>query len=366
MQVALSTGRHPGKMPGHFVKFFPVPREKRRRSEIMTAEYIDMAGNSSSKPSHDNLPAAPNSSSVDWCNLDGLNDRSYCTSMRNQHIPQYCGSCWAHGAISALGDRIKILRGGGKSIDINLSIQHLLNCINGGSEFLGSCYGGYTLSAYKWLYELSITTGSGISYETSQPYMACSSDSSSGICKFVDWSCSAINIAKSCDSFPQWGGTCVGLTRYPNATISEYGFIRGEVAMKKEIAARGPISCGIDANYMLEYTGGIIHDTPGDEIDHIISVTGWGTDEETGIQYWRIRNSWGEYWGEMGFVRVAFGNLLVETECAYAVPDTWTEMDNKPPSAFEDGSNLDSETACGVWCTTGCDGAGGMCASKSA
>ena len=54
------------------------------------------------------------------------------------YVSQYCGSCWAHGAMSALADRIKIARGG-VGDDINLSIQYVLNC---GGGVAGSCWGG--------------------------------------------------------------------------------------------------------------------------------------------------------------------------------------------------------------------------------
>ena len=73
--------------------------------------------------------------------MDGT---SYLTRSLNQHIPQYCGSCWAHGALSALADRIKIARGPSASVDINLSIQYILECA-------GSCYGGSATGTYEFI-----------------------------------------------------------------------------------------------------------------------------------------------------------------------------------------------------------------------
>merc|ERR1712032_953844 len=154
-----------------------------------------------------------------WCNFhgEGKNGTSLCTMSRNQHIPQYCGSCWAHGSVSALADRIKIARGA-KGIDINPSVQHMLNC--GG---VGSCHGGSVDGPYQWIKKISDETGTGISYETANPYLACSSESQEGFCPHADFTCKPINVARTCGSFDHEGGACTGLSSYPNATISDYG-----------------------------------------------------------------------------------------------------------------------------------------------
>lgn len=102
--------------------------------------------------------------------------------------PQYCGSCWAHGSVSALADRIKIAREG-KGEEINLSIQFILNC---GTEVAGSCHGGYHTSTYQFIQDTGY-----IPFDTCLPYMACSAESTEGFCPHVDTTCSALNTCKS-------------------------------------------------------------------------------------------------------------------------------------------------------------------------
>jgi hypothetical protein len=59
-------------------------------------------------------------------------------------------------------------------------------------------------------------------------------------------------------------------------------------------------------------------------ITHIVSIIGWGI--EHGIRHWIVRNSWGQYWGEMGFFRVELGkNLLgIESKIIWATPGNFT------------------------------------------
>ena len=272
-----------------------------------------------------------------WCDHESTN---YCTKTHNQHLPHYCNSGWVFGSLSALADRIKILRKG-KGIDINLSAQHVLNCGN-----VGTCQGGGLMGPYLWISTSTHHTVhvTGVAYETSNPYMACSFDSNEGFCpmynKMNQTKCLPENIARSCDTHVSEGGQCVGLGWYPNATVDSFGTVSGFAAVQAEIYANGPVACGVDKTPLLNYTDGIVSDVRGVQMDHVISVVGWGHDIVSG-PYWIVRNSWGEYWGEMGYARVSFGSLFIGQSCAWAKPLLFTTPENEKPfeSCYTDGSN---------------------------
>lgn len=241
-----------------------------------------------------------------WADVGGIN---YLTQAKNQHIPQYCGSCWAQAATSSLSDRIKIARKAAWP-DINISPQVLISC-----GPMDGCHGGDAGEANKWMAE------NGITDETCSIYQARGHDN--GL------PCSSLETCETC--WPSSG--CTTPKHYLTYRVDEYGHIEGdqELAMMTEIYNRGPISCGISVpdDLVDKYNGGIFIDlTNSTEIDHDISVVGYGV--ENGTKYWIIRNSWGTYWGEAGFFRLARGinNIGIESgTCDWATAvDTWSNV----------------------------------------
>ena len=172
----------------------------------------------------DDLPLA-----FSWHNLHGV---SYLTHSLNQHLPQYCGSCWAHSALSVLADRVKIARATNRRKhasaddddddtpdDLNFSVQFLLNC---GSSVAGSCHGGSATGAFEF-----IKKNGFVPVDTCQPYLACSSDSTEGFCATVNTSCAPLQTCRSC---LRRNRGCMAVTEFPHATVAEYGTYHHQVS----------------------------------------------------------------------------------------------------------------------------------------
>lgn len=149
--------------------------------------------------------------------------------------------------------------------------------------------------------------------------------------------------SRTCDTFAGMGGACAKIEMFPNATIAEYGLIDADenvvTKIMTEVFVRGPVAATINASPIVGYKGGVFSDdTNSQQTNHIVSIVGWEMDKATGKKAWIVRNSWGQYWGEMGFMRLEAGkNLLgIEGEVAWATPGTFT-IHNFP--CAEDGKN---------------------------
>ena len=162
--------------------------------------------------------------------------------------------------------------------------------------------------------------------------------------------------------------------------------------MQKEIFARGPIACTIDAGPIEKYTGGIakgerrfslslgpgllrydlprspppcVFDRllPDDRPRYLGCRLGHGPQGRPLLDRKQrsppsspspslspaapfarqVRNSWGEYWGEQGYVNVKSGALALERSCAWATVADFTAPEKKNQyHCFEDGSNCDA------------------------
>jgi cathepsin X len=205
-------------------------------------------------------------SSIDWRNYNGSN---FIGPIRNQHSPKYCGSCWDFSTTSAFSARINIARGpsypGPSSY---LSTQEIIDCGNA-----GSCNGGDDLPVWRYLH----TTGAVD--ETCNNYQA------------INQNCTVENTCFTCNP----NGSCHVIKNPLRYKVGDYGDCSGEKKMMSELQ-NGPISCGIDAEFITNYSGGIVNNTSGKySIDHLVAIIGYGV-TQNGTEYWIGQNSWGTEW----------------------------------------------------------------------
>ena len=217
----------------------------------------------------------------DWRTV-GVGGVNVLSPVRNQHIPVYCGSCWAYGSTSALADRDNILRKGASPPTL-LSTQNVIACGDA-----GSCDGGWDSGVYAYAAKygtemerererereqrggarergrLAFLPSSRIFFSFLVPhfFFFFLPLSSPGI---PDEGCSDYQahnqecgpMAECMTCWPSDAGAeagCVALSPklYRRLVVDEHGRVSGRDAMKAEIAARGPISCGISATQALD------------------------------------------------------------------------------------------------------------------
>lgn len=231
---------------------------------------------------------------------------------------------------SSLADRLSIAHGN-SARRFHLSVQTVLGCGhkyrgNGTDPDLsGNCDGGDDADVYLY------ASKHGIPSESCSNYMA------------TDTTCletQPVSLRNkpecyTCQPRDNSGNDrCARIKRFKKLYVERFGVCSGYDAMKQEIHERGPITCSIDATDDQDnYVGGIysLKNSTLNDLDHVISIVGWGVDNKTGDEYWWLRNSWGSFWGLDGYMKIVTSrntgpkgrlNNGVELECAFGVVTT--------------------------------------------
>lgn len=177
-----------------------------------------------------------------------------------------CGSCWAFGTIQACESAYALSYGH----LFSCSEQNLVDCCT----FCSGCSGGSESQAL--LYIIRYQDGF-LNSEFDYPYTA------------IDGTC----------SFDQ--------TKAINKISSYINGERFDENNLKLLVSNGVCIIAIDASkWSFQMYSGGIYDEPScssSKIGHSVGLVGYGT--ENGIDYWLVRNSWGENWGENGYIRMS-------------------------------------------------------------
>jgi len=247
------------------------------------------------RPINLDLPA-----SVDW------RDKGAVTPVKDQG---QCGSCWAFATTEVIESHVQIATG---TLPV-LSSQQVTSCTPnplhcGGT---GGCRGSIPQLGFTYVQLF------GHVEEDAYPYVSGTSGSTED-CEY------------NLDNLTP----VVGLTGYTILTANNVQ------AVMEHVAEVGPLSVAVDASSWSWYSGGVFDDCSYDQniaLNHAVVLVGYGTDSAEG-DYWLVRNSWGTWWGEDGYIRL-------KRESSEVCGVNSTPMDG---TACEGGPGNDQQTVCGM------------------
>jgi len=180
-----------------------------------------------------------------------------------------CGSCVAFATTAVL--ETNLLKAGASIDGLDISDQHLVDC--GYGTYANGCNGAAGHGYARFYNE----EGKEMIHENNYPYVMMENNYQ---CKQASYWHPGYKIEKGL-----WDYDC------------------SDEEMMKLIYENGAVSTGVGVDTGFSYYSSGVYDTcTSTSTNHAVVIVGWGT--ENGIDYWIIKNSWGSWWGEQGYIRV--------------------------------------------------------------
>lgn len=226
-------------------------------------------GSKISEPKASNCGVFSDGGSTPPKNLD-WRDKKIVTPVKDQG---QCGSCWAFAATEVLESAYALKH---NELPI-LAPQELVDC----DKTSFGCSGGYPEQALIYIEQ------HGLEKESDYPYRA-----SDGTCKGKD--------------------TQYKLDKCFDVSAND------EKALQRAVAL-APVLVVIEADqrvFQFYHSGIIDGKSCGQNLDHAVQLVGYG--QENDEEYWLVRNSWGEGWGENGYVKLQKNSGITGGTCGIA------------------------------------------------
>ena len=208
-------------------------------------------------------------------------DKGYVAHVKDQGS---CGSCWAFSTMANLeGQYYK-----NKGKMVTFSEQMLVDC----DTYDSGCNGGLMENTFDWLKE------NGIMTDADYPYVGYKQSCQKDPSKYIDMKVTGYK--KLGSSTSTWSPV-------------------DEDEIKEFLYETGPLAIALNANPLQTYTGGILDKTssqcPVSGINHAVTMVGYGHDDASDKDYWIVKNSWGQTWGEKGYFRIKRGSGTCGVNC---------------------------------------------------
>jgi len=234
--------------------------------------------------------------------------RSYIGPIRQQGS---CGACYAFGACAAAESAYNLAVGSYNQNCVDFSEAFIIFCLNSLYDDLNGCNG----SGYNYE-ELDSLVNEGVCYENLLPYKPGNRKCTIGLdvptVRFTSWyrlPCNNIKAIKT--AIYNFGAVDVSV-----ATTSAFDAYNSGIYEDTKTGCEDPSSgvCYFAAT------------------DHVVNLVGWN--DNNGKGYWILRNSWGEDWGEAGYMRIKYNAAHVTCAACYLVftPTKPAQPDVEPAS----------------------------------